>query len=131
MWNGRYSRFLAVVLVSFLLLLVRLALAVTQPQDGKEKAFEVAHDACGIFRRMGIEQVNNSEAVLETGGESTISKIWVVRLTGVWQPSRTPIPTSPGEPFPSSDWLVVCEVSIFPDNWTVISTHITRTKASP
>ncbi len=134
--NRRYSGFFIVVIVTFLCLVGCLSFSVAQPQDPKEKAFEVAHEACSLFHRMGIEQVNNSEAVLETQGETTTFKVWVVRLTGTWQSVSTPDPTieTPNTLNPSvppSEWLIVCEVSISPADWQVISTHTTRTRISP
>jgi hypothetical protein len=126
MLNRRYSSFFVVVIVTFLFLVGCLALSTSQPQDSEKKAFEVAHDACGVFRRMGIEQVDNSEAVLETWGESAVSKVWVVRLTGTWQSADTP-----DSSVPASEWLIVCEVSISSNDWHVINTRQTRTKTNP
>jgi len=136
MLKRRYSTFFIVVVVTFLFLVGCLSFSVAQPQDPEEKAFEVAHDACGVFRRMGIEQVNNSEAVLETWGESTSSKVWVVRLTGTWQSVDAAVPTietsnTSNSSVPPSQWLIVCEVSIDAHDWHVIGTRQTRTKISP
>ena len=113
--DRRYFGFFIIVITTFLIMVGCLSLSFTQAQDPKEKAFEVAHEACSFFRRMGIKQINNSEAVLETQGESVISKIWVVRLTGTWK----------------SEWLITCEVSVIPDDWKVISTQTTRTRITP
>lgn len=136
MLNRRYFSFFLVVIATFLFLVGYLSFSVDQPQDPEKKAFEVAHDACGMFRRMGVEQVNNSEAVLETWGESTSSKVWVVRLTGTWQSENTPVPPiemSNTENTSASplEWLMVCEVSIDADDWHVIGTRQTPTKISP
>jgi|SRR5215213_7620298 len=136
MLNNRYSFFFIVAIATVLLLVCYFSFSANQTQDFEKKAFEVAHDACGIFRNMGIEQVNNSEAVLETWGESTVSKVWVVQLTGTWQSVVTPAPTietsnTPGSSVPPSEWLIVCEVSISSNDWQVIGTKQTRTKISP
>jgi hypothetical protein len=136
MLNKSYSVFFIVALATVLLLVGYFSFSATQTQDPKKKAFEVAHDACGIFRKMGIEQVNNSEAVLETWGESTVSKVWVVQLTGTQQSVVTPASTiemsnTPDSSVPPSEWLIVCEVFISSNDWHVISTKQTRTKISP
>jgi hypothetical protein len=136
MLNHRYSVFFIVAIATVLLLVGYFFVSATQAQDPKEKAFEVARDACGIFRKMGITQVNNSKAVLETWGESTVYKVWVVQLTGTWQSIVTPVPTietsnTPDASVPPSEWLIVCEVSISSNDWHVIGTKQTRTKISP
>ena len=136
MLNHRYFVFFIVAIGAVLLWVGYFSVSATQTQDPKEKAFEVAADACGIYRKMGIEQVNNREAVLETWGESTVYKVWVVQLTGTWQSLVTPVPTieTPNTPdlsVPPSEWLIVCEVSISSKDWHVIGTKQTRTKISP
>src|ERR1044071_3197669 len=115
MFNQKYSVDFTIALATVLFLAGCSSFFATQ--DPEKKAFEVAHDACGIFRRMGIEQVNNDEAVLETWGESTVSKVWVVRLSGTWKSVGDSVPTietssTPNSSLSSSGWLVVCEVSI-------------------
>jgi hypothetical protein len=136
MLNHKHSVFFIVAIIAVLLLVGYISFSATQTQDPKEKAFEVARDACGIFRKMGIEQVDNSEAVLETWGESTVYKVWVVQLTGTWQLVVTPVPTietsnTPDSSVLPSEWLIVCEVSISSKDWHVIGTKQTRTKISP
>jgi hypothetical protein len=136
MLNRNYFVFFMVVTATFFFLAGCSSFSGSQSQDPEKKAFEVAHDACGLFRRMGIEQVNNSNAVLETWGESTSSKVWVVQLTGTLQSVDTPVPTIKTSDIPNSSaspaaWLIVCEVSIDADDWHVIGTRQTRTKINP
>ena len=133
--NHRHSGFFKVAIAIVLFFVGYFSFVATQTRYSEEKAFEVAHTACGIFRKMGIEQVNNNKAVLETWGESTRSKVWIVQLTGKWQPVGTSVSTvetsSTLNPPVPTEWWIVCEVSIDADNWHVIGTRQTRTKISP